>query len=32
VIFEGPPSELIGADGSLTGLHLRRRLGPVAVA
>jgi excinuclease UvrABC ATPase subunit len=32
VIFEGPPSELIDADGSLTGLHLRRRLGTAAVA
>jgi excinuclease UvrABC ATPase subunit len=27
VIFEGAPAELIGADGSLTGLHLRRRIG-----
>jgi excinuclease UvrABC ATPase subunit len=26
VIFEGPPAELAGAEGSLTGLHLRRRL------
>jgi excinuclease UvrABC ATPase subunit len=25
VIFEGPPAELIGAKGSLTGEHLRRR-------
>jgi excinuclease UvrABC ATPase subunit len=32
VIFEGPPGELIGADGSLTGLHLRRRLEPAGVA
>jgi excinuclease ABC A subunit len=30
VIFEGPPAELVRADGSLTGLHLRRRLEPVA--
>jgi len=27
VIFEGPPSELVEARGSLTGEHLRRRLG-----
>jgi excinuclease UvrABC ATPase subunit len=27
VIFEGPPSALIDASGSLTGTHLRRRLG-----
>jgi excinuclease ABC A subunit len=27
VIFEGPPRELVGARGSLTGEHLRRRLG-----
>ncbi len=26
VVFEGPPAELARADGSLTGLHLRRRL------
>ncbi|HLX34307.1 MAG TPA: excinuclease ABC subunit UvrA [Candidatus Limnocylindrales bacterium] len=26
VVFEGPPAELIRAEGSLTGLHLRRRL------
>jgi excinuclease UvrABC ATPase subunit len=26
VIFEGPPAELVRADGSLTGRHLRRRL------
>ena len=32
VIFEGPPAELVGADGSLTGGHLRRRLGAAAVA
>ncbi len=32
VIFEGPPAELVGADGSLTGVHLRRRLGAPAVA
>ena len=31
VIFEGPPAELVRADGSLTGLHLRRRLEPVPV-
>jgi excinuclease UvrABC ATPase subunit len=31
VIFEGPPSALVGADGSLTGEHLRRRLEPTAV-
>jgi excinuclease UvrABC ATPase subunit len=29
VIFEGPPAELVRADGSLTGQHLRRRLEPV---
>ncbi len=28
VIFEGPPAELVRADDSLTGLHLRRRLEP----
>ncbi|HET7026729.1 MAG TPA: excinuclease ABC subunit UvrA [Candidatus Limnocylindrales bacterium] len=27
VIFEGPPAELVGAEGSLTGQYLRRRLG-----
>ncbi len=27
VIFEGPPSDLLRADGSLTGQYLRRRLG-----
>jgi excinuclease ABC A subunit len=32
VIFEGPPAELIRADGSLTGEHLRRRLAAVAAA
>jgi excinuclease UvrABC ATPase subunit len=32
VIFEGTPTELIEADGSLTGLHLRRRLEPIGVA
>jgi excinuclease ABC A subunit len=32
VIFEGPPAELARADGSLTGLHLRRRLEPISVA
>jgi len=26
VVFEGPPSALVSADGSLTGEHLRRRL------
>jgi excinuclease UvrABC ATPase subunit len=31
VIFEGPPSALVGAEGSLTGEHLRRRLEPTAV-
>ena len=30
VIFEGTPVELIGAAGSLTGEHLRRRLEPIA--
>jgi excinuclease UvrABC ATPase subunit len=31
IIFEGPVSDLIGADGSLTGEHLRRRTAtPVA--
>jgi excinuclease UvrABC ATPase subunit len=30
VVFEGPPAELASADGTLTGLHLRRRLEPVA--
>jgi len=28
VVFEGPPSALVRADGSLTGEHLRRRLEP----
>jgi excinuclease UvrABC ATPase subunit len=32
VIFEGPPAALAEADGSLTGLHLQRRLMPVAAA
>jgi excinuclease UvrABC ATPase subunit len=32
VIFEGPPAELIDAEGSLTGQHLRRRLAPAAIA
>jgi excinuclease UvrABC ATPase subunit len=32
VIFEGTPAELVRAGGSLTGVHLRRRLEPVAVA
>ena len=27
IVFEGPPRELVRADGSLTGLHLRSRLG-----
>jgi excinuclease UvrABC ATPase subunit len=31
VIFEGTPAELVRAEGSLTGVHLRRRLEPVAV-
>ena len=30
VVFEGPPAELVRAEGSLTGEHLRRRLAPVA--
>jgi excinuclease UvrABC ATPase subunit len=30
VIFEGPPSALVRADGSLTGEHLRRWLEPTA--
>ena len=30
VIFEGPPAELVRADGSLTGQYLRRRLEPIA--
>src|SRR5256885_12922743 len=30
VIFEGAPAELVRAEGSLTGLHLRRRLAAVA--
>jgi excinuclease ABC A subunit len=29
VIFEGPVSDLVGAEGSLTGQHLSRRLEPV---
>jgi excinuclease UvrABC ATPase subunit len=32
VIFEGPPGELVGAQGSLTGEHLRRRLGTLSAA
>jgi excinuclease ABC A subunit len=32
VIFEGPPAELVRADGSLTGRHLRRRLDPIGAA
>jgi excinuclease UvrABC ATPase subunit len=32
VVFEGTPADLARADGSLTGLHLRRRLGePAAI-
>jgi excinuclease UvrABC ATPase subunit len=31
VIFEGPPSELVPASGTLTGEHLRRRLEEAAV-
>jgi iron complex transport system ATP-binding protein len=31
LVFEGLPAELARADGSLTGLHLRRRLEPAAV-
>jgi excinuclease UvrABC ATPase subunit len=30
VIFEGPPVELVRAEGSLTGLHLQRWLEPIA--
>jgi excinuclease UvrABC ATPase subunit len=29
VIFEGPPAELIRAEGSLTGEHLQRRVAPI---
>jgi len=32
VIFKGPPAELIGAEGSLTGLHLARRVASAARA
>jgi excinuclease UvrABC ATPase subunit len=32
VIFEGPPADLAGADGSLTGQHLQRRLVEPAAA
>jgi len=32
VIFEGPPSELVRADHSLTGQYLARRVGPVPAA
>jgi excinuclease UvrABC ATPase subunit len=32
VIFVGPPAELARAEGSLTGEHLRRRLGAVTAA
>jgi excinuclease ABC A subunit len=32
VVFEGPPEELVRARGSLTGEHLRRRLGAVTPA
>jgi excinuclease UvrABC ATPase subunit len=31
VVFEGPPGELVRAEGSLTGEHLRRRLERAAV-
>jgi excinuclease ABC A subunit len=30
VVFEGPPAELVRAKGSLTGLHLARRVGVAA--
>jgi excinuclease ABC A subunit len=30
VVFEGPPAELVRADGSLTGEHLARRVGAAA--
>ena len=32
VVFEGPPAELVRAEGSLTGQYLRRRLEAVAAA
>ncbi len=32
VIFEGPPAELVGAEGSLTGQYLARRQAAVAAA
>jgi excinuclease UvrABC ATPase subunit len=32
VIFEGPPAELVRAKGSLTGMHLERRLAATAAA
>jgi len=32
IVFEGPPSELVDARGSLTGEHLRRRLGTLTAA
>ena len=32
IVFEGPPERLVDAEGSLTGVHLRRRLDPVAAA
>ena len=32
VVFEGPPSGLLEAKGSLTGEHLRRRLEPAGAA
>jgi excinuclease UvrABC ATPase subunit len=32
VIFEGPPSELVRTEASLTGLHLQRRLEAVPIA
>ncbi|TMF40604.1 MAG: excinuclease ABC subunit UvrA, partial [Chloroflexi bacterium] len=32
IVFEGTPAELVRADGSLTGEHLRRRLAATAAA
>jgi excinuclease ABC A subunit len=32
VVFEGPPADLVRASGTLTGEHLRRRVGAAAVA
>jgi excinuclease UvrABC ATPase subunit len=32
IVFEGPPAELIRSQGSLTGEHLRRRVGAAATA